>query len=352
MKKVIYNLLLIVSSLLSIYVIYIWLNDSEYNTITVEQKLLISASFLSVIGLIIVYGFQKNGVLNYKFVHFLLLFFSIAFLCGSSFLLSANYDTYVKRLKTQKTDGALEIMTNNTSTFQEGETQIYLDLKAHRNRLLGYETFLKETAQSYNANDYEYANVLKGELINQLANKAGTQTYWDDILNNVYVFDSINDTYKRGGYEIMYEFGKYEYPNEDLGNSTDMDLIRHTSIYEYWQAQLINTNRTPENIALLWKDNKPFIYTFFSKSQYDRLCKQVVDDLINIKEKINEQPNYQEFYENYDISDPEFLAFPDKTFVKSYEYSWPFSFWDRRFEEENDAVIYEILKEIQNHYRN
>lgn len=82
------------------------------------------------------------------------------------------------------------------------------------------------------------------------------------------------------------------------------------------------------------------------------MCKQVVDDLITIKTKVNEQPDYKEFCTKYSISNPEFKTFPSSAFVKSYKYSWPFSFWDRRFEEKNDEVIFEILKEIQNHYRN
>lgn len=352
MKDKIPGLLLIGSLLLTFFAIYLWLITEEYDSISVEVKMLVSASFLSLLGLITVHYFQNKGYLNYGVINLFVLLFSIAFLTGASFLLFASYNTYTKRLKTLKTSGSLENVILSNSGFNTEDAQIYIDLKESRNRLLGYETFLKETAQNYAPSDYSYANVIKNELINQLSNKAGTQTYWDEILNSVYVFDTINNTYKRGGYEIMYVFGNDVYPNEDLKNTTDMDFIRQKSVLEYWQAQLLDADRTPENIASFWRDNKAFFYTFFSKSQYDRLCKLVVDDLITIKGKINEQPNYQEFYENYNISDPIFLTFPDKAFVKSYKYSWPFSFWDRRYEEGNDSVIYKILVEIQKHYQN
>lgn len=352
MKEKIPRLLLIGTLLLALYGIYLWFTMQEYDPISVEVKMLVSASLLSVLGLITVYYFQKKGYLNFGIINVLVLLFSITFLAGASFLLFASYNTYTKRLKTLETYGSLEDNIFETPTFNPEEAQIYLDLKQSRNRMLGYETFLIETAQNYDPGDYEYANVLKSEIIEQLSNKAGTQTYWDDILNSVYVFDTINNTYKRGGYEIMYVFGNDEYLNEDLANSTNMEFIRQTGVAEYWQTKLLNVERTPASLTAFWRSNKGFFYTYFSKSQYDRLCKQVIDDLITIKEKINEQPNYKEFYENHNISDPIFLTFPDSTFVKSYPYSWPFSFWDRRYEEGNDAVIHEILEEIQKHYQN
>lgn len=351
MKKIIPGLLLVGSLLLSIYVIYVWFISSEYDTISLETKLLTAAVVLSILGLITVYYFQSKGYLNHRFINFSVFLFSIAFLLGASFLLYVSYDYYNKSLKIEASSGAIEIADVQNATLANGEARIYSDLKQSGGKLLGYETFLKETAQNYDPSAYSYANVLKAEYIEQLSKKAATQNYWDDILNSVYVFDTLNNSYKRGGYEIMYVFGKEEYPNEDLGNTTDKDVIRKTSILEYWQAQLINTDRSPEGMTSFWQNNKAFLYTFFSKSQYDTICKQVIDDLIAIKDEINQQPNYQEFYEKHDISDPIFLTFPDEKFVKSYAYTWPFSFWDRRFEEGNDAVIYEILKEIQFHYQ-
>tara|TARA_R110000765_G_scaffold407186_1_gene504393 strand:+ start:1098 stop:2156 length:1059 start_codon:yes stop_codon:yes gene_type:complete len=352
MREKITGVLLIMVLGLAMAAMYLWLNLSVDDPISIEVKLLIAASLLSFLGLISVYYFQKIGYLKNRFINFLTLLFSIAFLAGASFLLFASYNTYNKRLQTIEAKSVIEIFSYNDATFSSEESQTYINLKESRNILLGYETFFKQTAQNYDPSNYSYANVLKSELIDQLANKAGTQTYWDDILNNLYVFDTISNTYKRGGYEIMYVFGNDMYPNEDLANTADMDLIFKTSVSEYWQSKLLVADRTPESLTAFWKDNKAFMYTFFSKSQYDRLCKQVIDDLISIKEKINEQPNYQEFYENYDISDSEFLTFPDRDFVKSYRYSWPFSFWDRRFHEGNDTVIFEILNEIQRHYKN
>lgn len=352
MKKVIYNVLLLGSLLLSIYVIYIWLNHPEYNATPVELKLLISASFLSCLGLFIVFNFQKKSFLNYKFISFSLLLFSVVFLFGASFLLYTSYYTYVKRLETLETSGTFETTILETTTYHEDEAHTYIELKESRDLLLGYVTFLTQTARNYNPNDYVYANAIKRELIAQLSNKKGTQYYWDEILNNVYTFDSIKQSHKRGGYNIMYAFVNKMYPDEDLGDSKDMEFIHHTSVSEYWQTEILAQDRTPESITSFWGNNRAFLYTFFSKSQYDKLCKQVIDDLITIKRKVNEHPDYQEFYDAHNISDAVFLTFPDSAFVKLYEYSWPFSFWDRRYEEGNDEVVFEILKEIQTHYQN
>ncbi len=352
MRKIIPGLLLLIDLLLSIVVIYLWCNNPAYDIISTEVKILFAASFLSVLGLITVYYFQKMGYLNNGVINLLTLLFAIGFLVGAFFLFISSYNTYNKRLETLESQGTVENVIFDSATFNAEESQVYLDLKKSRNRLLGYENFLKETAQNYDTSEYSYANVLKAELIQQLSNKAATQTYWDDILNSVYAFDTISNSYRRGGYEIMYVFGNDVYPNEDLANSTDMEFIRQTGVAEYWQTQLLEADRTPESLITFWRNNKAFLYTYFSKSLYDRVCKEVVNDLITIKRKINEQPNYEEFYKNYDISDPEFLTFPDSDFVKLYSYSWPFSFWDRRFQEGNDAVIFEILNEIQKHYQN
>ena len=62
---------------------------------------------------------------------------------------------------------------------------------------------------------------------------------------------------------------------------------------------------------------------------------------------------------NHKEHDSTFLDFPSREFTgeftnefgDDYKFSWPVGFWDRRFEENNDAVVYEILKEIQEHYR-
>ena len=299
-----------------------------------------------------VYYFQRKGFLNYKLIHFVLLVFSTVFLFGASFLLFHSFDTYIRRLVEIKTVDTDENKIIKNISFGKDEAKIYLDLKENRNTLLGYESFLRETAINYDPSEYSYANVIKAEIMNQFSNKKTTQFYWDEILNSVYTFDSIKHYRSRINYDIMWAFNFEEnYRGIDLGEITDLELIQRTSIHEYWNKEIFNTNRDPKYIASFWTENKAYIYTFFSKSKYDDYCKQVVSDLIDIKTKVNQQPNYKEFYENYDVSDAIFLSFPDTTFVDSYNQSWPFSFWDRRYEENNDEVIYSILKEIQNHYK-
>jgi hypothetical protein len=321
--------------------------------LSTEIEILIISSVVSIIGLFLVYFIQKKGYLNYAFVHFVLLAFSILFLLGSSFLLYTSYKTYSKRLAELETVEIDDNLLFNTLTFDEEEASVYIDLKENSHILLGYETYLKQSAQEYDPSKYSYANVLKEELINKLSEKEGTQQYWDDILNEVYAYDSSSNFQKGKNYNIMWAISNEDnYPNTDLGKTTDVALIKKTSINDYFKRKLQEINRDANHIKTYWRENKAFLFTFFSKSKYDDYCKTIVDDLIAVKERVNEQPNYKIFYERYNISDPEFLDFPDKKFVKSFKYSWPFSFWDRRYEENNDDIVFSILKEIQNHYQN
>lgn len=144
-----------------------------------------------------------------------------------------------------------------------------------------------------------------------------------------------------------------DYVNENIEGENDVDIIEYVSNTEYWQREVLEINRSSENIETLWNDNKVFFYTFTSKSKYEKLCKKkVISDLIEVNSEITKEPNYKEFYKKYNVSDSIFHTFPSKQYVKKYKYSWPFSFWDRRFTEKNDEVILKILKEIKNHYEN
>lgn len=228
-----------------------------------EQKLLITTSVLSVLGLIILHNFQKKGFLNHKIINIFVLVFSIAFIFAASFLLYTSYNTYVKSSISLEALGTVEIIDFSNSTNNEEDVQTYINLKVNSERLTGYVTFLNETAENYDPNNYSYANTLKFQLIKQMGEKIGTQSYWDEILNNVYHINPKTNNCKRAGYEIMYAFGVDEFPDENLGKTTDIEFIEQTAIYEYWQSELIEADRSAESIKTFWRSNRAFMYTFF-----------------------------------------------------------------------------------------
>ncbi|WP_422090038.1 hypothetical protein [Tenacibaculum ovolyticum] len=352
-KKLFVTYTTIVGFVTTIHTAHLWFEYQQYNSLNTEIQLLIACSFLSTVTLFTVYYFQKKGFLNYKSIHVLLFIFSFLFLLGSSFLLYVSYKSYTKKSSEITTTALNKVTIARNFSLTKEEAKIYIDLKNHRNTLTGYINYLRETSDNYDSREYTYANVIKTEIIESLSNKEGTQSYWSEILNNIYSYDTINKDIRRKNYSLTYYLGNDEdYIPEDLEDLTNLEIIREKSIYEYWNKEIINFNRDPEYIERFWKQNKLYIYTFLTKSKYNNYCKKLVDDLITIKNKINEQSNYKEFYEKYNISDPIFYNFPNANFVNSFEHFWAFGFWDRRYEEKNDNIVYNILKEIQLNYQN
>lgn len=282
-------------------------------------------------------------------LNIIFLILSIGFFLSASFVLFTEYVAYQKRLERYAViSPEINIIP---VVFSREDINSLEGFREQRNILFGYETFLKESAINYDPGSFSYGNLLKEKFITQLENSKYSQTYWNTL------FDSFFNYYPSGKktpldtYSAIFRIPT-EYINEDLDGEDDVQIIENISNKEYWQNEIIELNRSAENIEMIWNDNKVFFYTLTSKSKYDKLFKKVISDLIEVNSEIRQEPNYKEFYKKYDVSDSMFHTFPSTRFVKKYKYSWPFSFWDRRFEEKNDETILKILKEIKNHYEN
>ncbi|MFV0541623.1 MAG: hypothetical protein ACK5MZ_10395 [Aestuariibaculum sp.] len=357
-------------------------------------KILIFASIVSIIGLTLVFFIQKKGYLKYKAVNFLMLLCAFGFFIGVLFIFYEAYRIHnynvgqfiaeadnsttatTTTIATEATeaaeatevavDGAASIQddairytenttfTSNSFNYTKDDVDTFVELRQYRNNLVGYSNYLIKSAQDFNPKDYSYENLLKENIIEQLNNQEETQELWNKVLNNIFNYDKTTDRFLSENYHAVGNLNLNEYPNTDVTNNS-IDYVESIGISEFWQRKLFHPeNRDTETILQNWNKSKAYIFTFLSKSKYDQLCKEVVNDLITIKEEINRQPDYKEFYNTYNVSDSLFLTYPSVDYVYSFKTSqtWLFGFWDRRYHENNDETVFDILKEIQNHYNN
>lgn len=278
------------------------------------------------------------------------------FLAAASFYAFSEYSVYQNRKERYAIQemGVLEVPDENGS--MEEELNAFKHFQEYRNVLQGYEAFLLDMGRNA-MNDISYKNTIRDEIMASLESQEYGETYWNTVLNVTFDYDRNIKAFHRSNYASLYVVPTvYEYHDFDE-NYGDLNDVENYSFFErmsqlmYIGQKLKSVDRSAEHISNLWNHNKSYIYTFFSKKKYDKLCKQVVDDLIDVYDTITATPNYWEFYDMYDVSDDVFLNFPSLEYTSSFKYSWPFSFWDRRFIENNASEVYGILKEVQNHYK-
>ena len=278
------------------------------------------------------------------------------------FFAAVSLYCYTEYFAYQKREKSYAEQPNNLSGEQtinkelDRDYDIYLHFQEYRNALNGYEMFLMDIGQRY-SDVVSYQNTLRDEIMNIMANNEYGKTYWNTIFDIVFHYDKNTNSHKTTGYSAMYSIPiEYKYLDleenfGDLDNPDNYSFFEKVSQKAYLEKKIKSFDRSPENIDNLWVLNKSYIYTYFSKNRYDKLCKNVVDDLIVVHDALVAMPNYKEFYEKYDVSDDEFLNFPSWEYTSSFKYTWPFSFWDRRFSENNASQVYAILKEVQDHYK-
>ena len=292
-----------------------------------------------------------------KFVTVSLLVMAGLFLAAASFYAFSEYSAYTKR-KERYSSQANEVFEqlDEERLLSEKEFGAFKQLQEYRNALYGYEAFLLDLGM--NDTDYvSYQNTIRDKIMAGLESQEYGETYWNTILNIAFDYDKINKEFRRPNYgslyvvPAVYEYQDLEANYGDLNNAENYAFFERMSQLQYMGLKIKSFDRSVENIGNLWHHNKSYIYTFFSKKKYDQLCKGVVNDLIEVHDTLIATPNYAKFYEEYDVSDDGFLDFPSLEYTRSFEYSWPFSFWDRRFSENNAAEVYTVLKEIQDHYK-
>jgi len=313
------------------------------------QLLLVTALFTVLI--IVVMAFSSQKILVRTF-----LVLSLLFLAGSAFLLFTEYTAFQKR---EVRNGAIEIMDWQDLPEYEiikNELTAFRHFQEFRNALNGYEMFLLDVALQRN-DPKSYPITLRDEFIAQLQNQEYEPAYWKKIFAIAFDFEPKVEEFERANYSAVFSipFGfqdqEEEEDFEDLTNPENYSNFERESQLMYIALQAQSFDRTPEGVSYFWDQNNVYFYTFFSNARYEKLCKELIDDLILVYEEIVHTPLHQEFYTKYDVSDEEFMDFPSKKFTRKFEYSWPFSFWDRRFREQNEKETIRILKEIQNHYK-
>ena len=325
---------------------------------TFAFQILISSAIFCVL-ILVVLGIQKKGFLKHKAVTILLLTVTSLFFCASLFFCYSEFTAYEARKKQYAQDdkNALDVMDNIVSN--QGELDAYKYFKSYRSSLNGYEFFLIDMIRNSHQEQVSYIYNLHDKIVEQFESEEYNQEYWDKVFSIVFQQEDSTKTYLKSNYEVTSIIPPDDVYTELNGDYGDLNHAENFSYFErlcnliYIEGEIKNSeNRSAARIETLWQYNKAFIYTFFSKSKYDQLCKQLVNDLITVHDRIVAQPDYKAFYEAYDVSDGVFLDFPSKKFTSSFQFSWPFSFWDRRFSEHNSEQVYNILKELQNHYNN
>lgn len=314
-------------------------------------QIIFSASVIFCLLILLLLALSKR-----KYITVTLVVVAGLFLAAASFYAFSEYSAYQNR----KERYAIQEVSVFDAPYENGsmeeELNAFKHFQEHRNVLQGYEAFLLDMGR-YAMNDVSYKNTIRDEIMASLESQEYGETYWNTVLNVTFDYDRNTKAFHRSNYASLYVVPTvYEYHDFDE-NYGDLNDVENYSFFErmsqlmYIGQKLKSVDRSAEHISNLWNHNKSYIYTFFSKKKYDKLCKQVVDDLIDVYDTITATPNYWEFYDMYDVSDDVFLNFPSLEYTSSFKYSWPFSFWDRRFIENNASEVYGILKEVQNHYK-
>ncbi len=132
---------------------------------------------------------QKKGYLRYKIFTILTLLASILFfmfiglVCHHHYYnytsLIYDYDTMKKRYKKEL----------KPPKFNEEEIRILESFHNKKTHLTSSITFLLESAQNYNLDDYSYEHLHKEDIIAEFPAKEYSLDYWQDIstiLNSIY----------------------------------------------------------------------------------------------------------------------------------------------------------------------
>lgn len=317
---------------------------------TFALKIVLASAIFCVLVIVLLIKSKRKAILV------TLLLLTGFFVAGASFYAYMEYVAYQKRVERYglHEQSVVEIVENDRSP--ENKYAGFKYFQDYRNALSGYEVFLLEIGLN-GRDQFSYQDTIRDEIIRQMEHEEYSETYWNTIFTIAFDYDVNTKTYQKSNYSALYVVpAVYEHPDldedyGDLGDAGNYSFFERICQLLYINQKVKTIDRSGENITHLWKSNKSYVYTFFSKSKYDELCKQVVDDLIEIHDTIKTTLNYKEFYRMYDVSDEVFLDFPSLEYTSSFEYSWPFSFWDRRFAENNASEVYGILKEIQDHYK-
>lgn len=197
-----------------------------------------------------------------------------------------------------------------------------------------------------------------------------------DTLPEIIYENLVSEEYSAGSteYQFLYRFSLLANPNRNTTSKFETDgsikdvlsYASYTGNYDYYLHYLWKSiDRSPENIRFHFDRNKTFAYSLlklgnaYRTSGFENTVKIL---LLSYREIGKQNALLADLYERTEsfgvLADTIYNGlesdkmnaliseFRDSEYV-SYS-SWAYSFWMRRFKENNAEVVYEILKEFDN----
>ncbi|KAB5492130.1 MULTISPECIES: hypothetical protein [Flagellimonas] len=226
--------------------------------------------------------------------------------------------------------------------IEEKQEVDYLNEVILENEMIADES-AKEDLTYGNSIIYQSIDLTKPEyaVINPCMQDFHASGKWDALCLNE-VLDVVVD-----------DFGEEGFMNALIGSSIDYDNLaldptflrnlfsERPSLANALSLGFLNRYRNPGNLQQTFDRYKADLFKSITKSLYQKVFEQQVDELLSAHEEISGQNNKEAFFED--------LYFKADTRNIHRQY-WKYTFWKRREIEKNDKVLYAILTEVKNHY--
>lgn len=161
-------------------------------------------------------------------------------------------------------------------------------------------------------NEFESTKNCEDNIVTILVNKMGERAFMKSILGYMYNYD------------------------KDLYQTKSIRGLFSNYLESKLALSFINRYRGAKKLQKVFDDNKEYFYNLIPKSLYH---KSFESDLKQFSE------NYEYIQNQDDVN-----IFFEKLYEEDYP-NWKYTFWYRRKLENLDKTIYDIIKEIQQHYQ-
>jgi len=198
----------------------------------------------------------------------------------------------------------------------------------------------------------------ENKLFNNFYKKIFEDNSFDDFYDNEDIKRRYTGTITK---RLPFYLPKFSRFNHEYYIDEEMLGKMHNSNKQYYAYLFHRLDRNSFILKWIWNAWKETIFsnistkTYFKKTFYD-----YTEALIKTYDTITSRDNYaealEEAYHKLATANCEYI---DECFSESIRYSeegwrvdwtWTSGFWARRFHEENQEVVYKILKEISAHY--
>lgn len=215
-----------------------------------------------------------------------------------------------------------------------------------------------------NAEFYSMIDVYPNKNINNLFPK---------FLRDVLGLESEEHWKKESGISYhkrnYHDFSSYFNWFFDQPEYLDKETVASEATGFFWSNYFQNFDRSSDNISSMFDEHKSIVYATINKEMYHSLD---FDTYVNTLIEVYDQlvlDHYNDHFSNLANDEPEYLSYDDFDALvvpdivdEWYRYDdeyymendvfWLYSFWYRRYKEENIDATYKILKELQAQYAN